>query len=234
MLPVLQCHDRAIQTPLGLLDSQHIQPILARDYRPPTRLHHENDVRQGWASVAAPSATIYQAASADSDRVTFIGHGGIMNIVDVLPAQDEHAPMWVAVAYPNAQPVGWTQAHLWRPVDVMTPTARSRYAVIERRDSSLTAYENDQPVLTTSVTFNRAAQARTTTIRRHTLGTFSERRHGIAYALIDDDARVIGGAYWHNHFGSSHSEPGHAVQLTIHAARALYTFLPDGAPFHIV
>lgn len=238
--PILETTDRQIRTWEGWIHRGHIQPILALDYHPPTTFYTEHHSVSGWVNVAAPSAAVWQSASALSVLLTTIGHGGIMHVIDRLPPQNADSPAWIALATADGDLLGWSQAHLWRAAHNHTPIANNRYAAIDREARSITAYQDDQAVFSAPISIHGTLHASMLTIDAHRLGASiihnNQQFYGVAHTLAfgEQPTQVIGGAWWHNRFGTNTKVQGHAVQTTIHAARALYTFLPDGAELHIV
>lgn len=179
-----------------------------------------------WAEVAGPVASVRAFCAANAPLVTRIGHGGVMRVVDGLPGEPCG---WYGFTDTSGTFLGWTQATHWRAVGVeMELSARhERLLVIERRASTLTAYEAGQTVLQTPYAAGSELGAGTYIAEPMAIGggrwDGDVVYHGLPWQIRLADDQLIAGAYWHNRFGQA--VPGPAVQLPPLLARWLYGFI---------
>ncbi|MDX2159782.1 MAG: L,D-transpeptidase [bacterium] len=229
--PIWAVYPDSYLTALGRIEKQHVQPILAQDYRPPASIQPDPHISTGAVvQVAAPSARLY-AQPRIGGIIGVVGHGGIGQVIDILPPGNPRDVTWIAVISDNAQRPVWSQAHLWSPLVAGQPAADERSLVIDTVRRRLTAYERDEAVF--SAPF---ASAGDLSPGRTSVSDRAMTRTGfIPYALsLGDPAHGwIGGAWHHNQFGGAVTD-GAPVQLPIYTARALYEFLPVGAAVHIL
>jgi hypothetical protein len=70
-----------------------------------------------WAEVAAPAVPVRAWCAANAPLVTRIGHGGVAQVIDALPA-DQPGLAWYGLAGENGDLLGWTPGVRWREVVV--------------------------------------------------------------------------------------------------------------------
>lgn len=182
-----------------------------------------------WAEVVAPVAAVRQSCAADSPLVTRIGHAGVARVIDRLE-DGRGGEAWLGLESERGALLGWSQVSRWQPVDEQQPTSSGDHTLDVSLDAqTLTAYENGDVVLTTSI-----STAPTGVVPgiyrvgdRIAGGSYhGEMLHeGVPWITTVPELGQIAGVYWHNAFGAP--APGPAIQVSPLVARWLYTWLND-------
>lgn len=220
----------------GLVTREQVQPIAPY----PTEVTRLVRRVPADVEVTAPVAAVRGYAAADAPLVTRVGHGGVMQVADVLT---NAGGTWYAVADADADPIGWTQAAHWRRLDTLHNAAgrRDTQAVtIDRTTNTLTATSGSAPVLQTAITAPASMAPGAYTLHPAACGGVCEvgtmQRHGTPYHMVVRHANggtiPLHGAYWHNRFG--HNGAGNAVELNVLAAKWLYLWAQDETTIKIV
>jgi hypothetical protein len=228
--PILEVGNEWYRLPSGVIDRRLAQPLLARDYHPPTTIIPDPALGLGWAQVAAPSVVLYFRPDVHLD-VYRRDHGNIMEIVDILPPANEGDVPWAAVRNFSGDEPLWTQAHLWSPVRLNIPSPDlNRSAEIDSQSHILRAYEGDEPVFAAPFSYSHIPNAERFRVERHQPVT----HNNASFGLYLNENTNIGSASWHNEFGRPVEFARSTFELSIYAARALYEFLPDGAEIRVM
>lgn len=179
-----------------------------------------------WAEVAGPVASVRAFCAADAPLVTRIGHGGVARVVDGLPGEPNG---WYQIADDRGTVLGWTQAALWRPVDIQPEPAiqDERHIVIDRLNSTIVAYQAGIPVLKAGYSAGKELPEGTYQAVTGTVGggrwSGDTTYHGLPWQIRLSDDHDISGVYWHNRFGQP--TPGPTVQIPPAIAHWLYEFI---------
>jgi hypothetical protein len=207
----------------GYVQQHTIQPMTP--YQPERSIEPPSD--SFWAGVAGPAVSIRQYCGADAPLVTRIGHGGVCQVVDFLPGEPNG---WYRVANENGQPLGWSQAVFWRPVEFEPMPGSNVILVIDQRACRITIFENER--LLFSAPYARGGSILPGVYElyaRHIGGVQIDAPvtyQGVPWVTVFGDAYSIAGVYWHNRFGQPVTGP--AVQVSPLVAQWIYGTLGGG------
>lgn len=169
--------------------------------------------------VSACYAAVRAYGAPEAPLTARVGHGGVLFAVDRL---DD----WVCVAGEDGVRMGWSQTAHWRQAAEDDGGGR-RDLLVDRKAYRLTALHDGRPVLAAAFAAGARLAAGDYGLRRKGIGG---RRVSAAGQLYDGSPPyadfagvVVGGAYWHNRFGSD--VPGDGVQVPTPLARWLYGWL---------
>jgi len=181
-----------------------------------------------WAEVTAPAAAVRQFCAVDAPLVTRIGHGGVAQVIDLLPGE----PSWYGVADENGALLGWTQTVHWRRVEDIHDAAPYHLEIDQQRQI-LTIYQNQIAGLRAPISIGKPLTPGIYPLQRGSMGSgISENFHGVPWQIHIGGGYNLNGVYWHNQFGSA--MPGSAVQVTPILARWLYQSIGDNGFVTIV
>jgi hypothetical protein len=186
-----------------------------------------------WAEVVSPVATVRGWCAADAPLVTRIGHGGVAQVIDYLPA-DSLSDAWYGIATDSGDPLGWSQAVHWGQPPKYLPPLRGNLTLeinqikqhlhvnYDRTRLLTTPVSTSQPLLPGHWSLTRYRPAGSVTGAPHR----DRLIHGAPWQFQLDNHLLISGVYWHNAFGQP-VETGPAVQLPALVARWLYHIIVD-------
>jgi hypothetical protein len=176
-----------------------------------------------WAEVAGPVAAIRQWCAADAPLVTRIGHGGVAQVIDLLPAEPIS---WYGIAAENGDLLGWTQTTRWRRVISESTDISSFSLEIDQQHQNLSVYQNQTAILNAPISIGQTLTPGKYALQRGQMSsTLNGEFHGVPWQIRIGDVYNLNGVYWHNQFGTA--APGPAVQMTPIMARWLYHNLSD-------
>ncbi len=216
--PILDVDTNWYHLPGGYVRREGLQPMLPYssssrgvDYKPPF-----------WAQVSAPVAPIRQSCAADAPLMTRIGHGGAAYMIDYLPGEPNG---WYAVAEEDGNQLGWSQSIYWQPILNEPNGVAIQQVVIDLNDQQLTVWGNNAIVLQAPCSTDSRVVPGTYNISDQKpsvryLDTINGARYGVPWITEFGDGGILGGVYWHNHFGKP--TPGMTVQVSPVIARWLY------------
>ncbi len=175
-----------------------------------------------WAEVAGPAVSVRQHCAADAPLVTRIGHGGVCQIVDLLPGEPNG---WYRLADGDGQMIGWSQAVFWRAVETEPMFVPNMIVRIDPQNCQLTITKNGEPVLSAPCAIGESllpghyypARRRIGGVQTDVPAPF----HGVPWVTTFGDSSSIAGVYWHNRFGQLIDGP--AVQVTPLLAQWIYS-----------
>lgn len=190
-----------------------------------------------WIEVGGSVAIVRAWCAADAPLVARIGHGGIAQVVDVL---HDHQTAWYALAGENGI-LGWTQAAPWHLLTESSPGTPVEPLVskvmVDTQSRQLTAYADHQPLLRAPVTFGTPISPSTYTVQHRQRSVKSALDHASeGYGTpwqVELDSFTLAGAYWHNRFGTPHTEKGPSIQVTPSVAKWLFHHLHEGMTVRI-
>jgi hypothetical protein len=183
-----------------------------------------------WAEVAGPVAAVRQWCAADAPLVTRIGHGGVAQVIDLLPG--EPSP-WYGIAAENGDLLGWTQATHWRRVEAENSDVTPLSLEIDQQNQTLTVYQDQIASLHAPISIGQSLTPGTYPLQRGRMGRMVNNEfHGVPWQISIGDDYNLNGVYWHNQFGST--IPGPAVQITPMLAHWLYQYMDDNGFVTIV
>jgi hypothetical protein len=233
---LLDCQENWYRFPGGFVHRHNIQPMTPLDLQGQTSALDF----PFWGEVVGPVAVVREWCAADAPLVTRIGHGGVALITGALSTDYDE---WYQLADENGQALGWVQAVHWRATTETSHAPFSlsplyqRSAVIDLKTYSLTAFEDNAPVLRSTVAKGSHIPAGVYVAQKYTPGgkclninhhTF----HAVPWMIRFGDQYEISSVYWHNQFGSA--APGSAVQVTPLLGKWLYHWLREGDLIQII
>jgi hypothetical protein len=199
----------------GLCDGyawhEDLQPMIERAHGT-----KEDILPPAWTEVSGAIAVVRAWCAVNAPVVARIGHGGVMRIIDQLPAESSR---WYGVAdSENSDLLGWSLA-VWSPVQV---DAVSPYLtlVVDSATQQMTVRDGDRTLLTSPISTGRDLLPGVYPIIGRQMTLPQPDYHGAPYALAFGDDLHLAGAYWHNRFGRP--TPGAALQVMPALARWLY------------
>lgn len=181
--------------------------------------------------VSMPRAVLYQRCSVRSPIMTTMGYGTGAWVADMLPAAHRGDGHWLRLAGDDGQIMGWSSANLWQAATISAPSERFGRVRIDRRMQTMTVSDGPNEVATWAISTNRyGSTGRTTVVSRHVRSDNHDRV--LAWSISLSNGLSIGGADWHNHFGT----PYDTAQIELHPylAQWLYVHLAERATIDIV
>ncbi len=227
ILPLLEKQGEWYRVPQGYVPCAGVQPLLPAAYSSAAA-----PTGGDWVTVIAPAASVRRWAAADAPLITRVGHGGILQLTDMLPATRQEQA-WYALANEHGQRLGWSQAAYWRvcAVPPLRPVPGMQIT-LDRALHLLTVYRANEVVLTAPAALGDQVTPNTYTLGTRTptaswlpIESAGATLYGMPYCLAFNGGIVVVGAYWHHLFGAAASGP--AVQLSPLLARWLYAQFPD-------
>ena len=187
-----------------------------------------------WAEVSGAVAIVRQWCSADAPLVARIGHGGVAQVIDMLPGS---GTSWLALGNEDGI-IGWSQVRPWRAVENVQSDWVQADIRIDTHTQQLEVSSDAQALLRAPVTLNSSL----------TTGTYSiqQRQPSVKFQLegtsdgygtpwyVSFGDYSLAGVYWHNHFGTPVQSGGPSVQVVPAVARWLYQHLPSAAKVRVV
>lgn len=172
-----------------------------------------------WAEVTGPVSAVRVFAAADAPLVTRVGHGGVMQVVAVLP--DE--PRWIGLADSNGTLIGWSQASAWNPIrDLDYLDGGTLYL---NRTALRWRLEHRGEVLSGGLfaSGRDLLPGRYIPQKQSPGGQVDAICSGSSWRIEFGAGFDLAGTYWHNQFGRPMTGP--AVQLPPFQARLCYECL---------
>lgn len=240
ILPISALLPQAYQTPVGEVERTLLQPMLT-----PAAYHPTVYDPPFTAEVTGALAPLRRYCSASAEVDYWIGHGGVLQVVDRLdydgitwygvypdpPNWLAYGETWARRKHPSDR-IYWTQSPPLAPLTL--PTAVPDLAIhIDRAALQLTAFQRDHALFSVPYAAGNDAplSAGSLAVRAHQLAKFVVPNGQASTLLTFGDDLHIGGAYWHNRFGEN--TPGHAIQLPPYVAKWLYGAASIGTPVMI-
>ncbi len=232
--PLLETRGDWYRVPDGWVRHELLQPMTP--YTPPEVMPLP-DVPY-WAEVTAPVAPVRAWCAADAPLVTRIGHGGVAQVIDALPA-DQPGMAWYGIADETGELLGWTPGVRWSALTLpesfqgLRSYSTKNLVEITLSTHMLTALEDNTAVLTAPVSLGADIEPASCMIQRRqpaitwSDGAEGQTRYGVPWTIDLGAAGLLAGAYWHNRFGAV--APGPALQVPPALARWLYHWLNDGS-----
>ncbi len=178
-----------------------------------------------WAEVSGAVAVIREWCAASAPLVTRVGHGGVLRVIDRLPA--ENGDDWYGLAESeNGSRIGWSKASVWSAAQMRLLTqidqaAPSLSLLVDQAAQAMEVRDADHPLLTAPISTGRNLPFGAYPITNRQMTLAQSDPFGTPYALTFSGDLHLTGAYWHNRFGAS--TPGAAIQVTTALARWLYS-----------
>jgi hypothetical protein len=216
------------QIPQGYVSRTDIQPM-----QPFTPQSFEKFSTAYWAEVVGSIASVRAHCAADAPLITRIGHGGVVQIVDALPGE----PLgWYQLADQDGVVLGWSQAPVWRRVDVPQHNTTLELHIVIHRGGWLSVQTSQSDVLNIPFSSGMEMPPGIYTVHQQRIGgaysSADQTRSGVGWKTVFGADHRIVAAYWHNAFGTA--QPGDAVQLPPIVARWLYTIARPGMTITVV
>jgi hypothetical protein len=183
------------------------------------------------AQVAMPSAPLYGRCDTLSPVTNVMGYSSGAWVADILPAAHRKDSSWVQLADDDGRFLGWSQSHLWRSVDASEPSRRFERITIDRSTQMMTLFDGSDEAASWAVSTSDDAW----TGRAYAVSRFirnSSHTPPFAWSVNMSNEIAIGGADWHNEFGTSHSTAH--VEMHPYLAQWLYHHLADEATIDII
>jgi hypothetical protein len=213
------------QIPGGWVRRDGLQPMLPFD----SSAYRFNQDVPFWVEVAASVAPVRAYCSADAPLVTRIGHGGVSQVIDVLPDEPNG---WYGIADQAGNLLGWTQGVFWRPVEAEIKDGNDQWLRVDRKRGLMMTYEGTRAILEAPFSDGAGLQAGEFSKWRGAIGGLQwqtdKSYQGVGWQTVFGHGQTIAGVYWHNRFGHAVGD-GPAVQTTPLLARWLYGWLGENA-----
>ncbi len=122
--PILDTRDGWYRLAEGYTPREHWQPLIV-----PAGRSESPAAPPFWGEVTGALAIVRAHCAADAPIVARIGHGGVLRVIDYLPASEPGGIDWYGVAGDDDSPLlGWTQTPAWSParIDSAPPTLTLR------------------------------------------------------------------------------------------------------------
>ena len=194
VVPIQETDGVWYRLPEGYAQREFLQPMLSPAQNTPI-----NQAPPFWGEVTSAVAIVRAWCTAAAPIITRIGHGGVLYIADSLALEGIN---WYGVAESeNCELLGWSQSAAWTRAesDSVSPNLT---LLIDRQAQQLTAFDDDQPVLTAPVSAALSLVPGTYAVTdRNFTAAPTNYYHGIPWALTFGENQYLSGAFWHNHFG---------------------------------
>lgn len=223
VVPIIDTLSDWYQLANGYAKRSDIQPMMLTNHTVPT------PQLPFWAEVGGAVAIVRGWCAADAPLVARIGHGGVAQVVDMLPGE-QHT--WYALADEDTF-LGWSSASAWIPVEAAPFEMDSVQLHIDIATREIQFLENHQPVMRAPIMLGRGLAAGNYAVHRHKRSVKyslddASKGYGVPWR-IDFGEYSLAGAYWHNDFGTDKILPGPDVQVAPAVARWLYERLPENS-----
>jgi len=214
--PILDAQGGWYRLPEGYVLREQMQPMIA-----PVERSQIIYCPPFWAEVSDAVSVIHVACDAHSEIIRKIGHGGILSVIDWLPAERPDALNWYGVTdREDGALIGWTQTASWSPVQ-LEPPAPTLTVAVDANQQQLTIRDGDHVLLTAPISTGRdLLPGFYPIIERTILEAWTDNALKSSWLLHFGDDLALAGVYWHNRFGRT--SPGAAIQVTPPLARWLY------------
>jgi hypothetical protein len=184
-----------------------------------------------WAEVAGPVAVARQACYAEAERVTTIGHGGVMQVIEHLP-DGSGGVDWYGLANDSGERLGWSQSSAWQPVTFETNRAAAGRVEINLSKQELTAFDGAESIIAAPISTSEDLQPGMYPLIKQEPGRRHAAHHGVPWQNQFEGGLRLAGIYWHNQFGEMVAGP--AVQTPPFLARWLYGWLDETAILKVI
>ncbi len=168
------------------------------------------------AQVTGPVAVIHAYCDMRAPRVTRVGHGGVLTVVDRI--QYEQTGAWYALADATGQQIGWSQAVHWQAVQV-GPGPQQLALTLDREQRSLEAGGHRVRVNVPPGLVAGRTTVIKTAIGGGTVIDAGESYTGTPYHMHLPTGTALYGVYWHNDFGRAADR---ALELPVWAAAQVW------------
>lgn len=221
----------------GYVYSSYVQPVEMRLNTPIQRLPHNGL----WGEISVPYTDSRRAPSPEAYRSYRLPYSSVYRIAEAVWGTDRR--LWYRLH--ESQSPGtrrYVPAEHVRPIPPeelapISPHVQEKHIEISLADQLLTAFENDQPVLTTHISGGLGGKYATPR-GDHRIIFKSPSRHmvgedfdlpGVSFDSYFWGSVAIHGAYWHNDFGRARS---HGCVNTPHeAAKWIFRWTTPAFPY---
>ncbi len=221
----------------GYIYSSYVQPVEVHLNTPLQHIPSEGL----WGEISIPYTDARYRPSPDAYRIYRMRYSSVHRIAEAVWGTDHR--LWYRLhdsQVPNAR--RYVLAEHVRPIlpedlTPISPHVRDKRIEISLAGQLLTAFEDDEPVLTTHISGGTGGD-RATPRGHHHIIFKSPSRHmvgedfdlpGVPFASYFWGAVAIHGAYWHNDFGRPRSHG--CVNVSSEAARWIFCWTKPVAPY---